>query len=77
MSLCPAFLIIGLMLGAILMYLVTSKRNRKWYYMTIGGVRGRDLESSVRHYLEDGWDMFTTPSEIMAGHVDVHFRKFM
>lgn len=77
LSLCPAFLIIGLMLGAILMFLVASKRNRRWHYMTVIGVRGRDMEMTARQYLEDGWQMHATPNEAMAGYVDLHFNKFM
>lgn len=77
LSMCPAFLIVGLALGAILMFQFTSKRNRRWHYMTVIGVRGRDMEMTARQYLEDGWAMHATPNEAMAGYVDLHFNKFM
>lgn len=77
LSLCPAFLIVGLVLGAIAMYVIASKRNRRWHYMTVIGVRGRDMEMTARQYLEDGWAMHATPNEAMAGYVDLHFNKFM
>lgn len=78
MGLCPSFLILGLVLGALFMFAVMNRRARRWRFITLSGVHAKEISSVLKPYVEDGWEPFlVTHNESVTSFVDIQLRAFI